>query len=476
MLKQVRFKFCANSWSWLAYSSILVASILLLLKGWNAPFTHDESVSYNFLFANSFYFLFSPFEPTANNHIINSIIGYAFYKLGVESAFLYRLPHLICGIIYLIVLKLIAEKSSSNQPFRTFIFIVLIANPYTFEYLTLARGYSMAICFQAICFLYVLKHYTTPSIKKLRLILLCALLSAISSYTFIYSALAIAGWLVLFHGKTLLENKQLFWTCAIFSGSMILFVIVPGLLLKHAGELYFGGVTGFWEDSIGSLLFSYWRNGSLSELGSHKLSKTLTYGLMTLTLFFGLIKFIFNRQSNLIFPMIFMVIVTFQVVQHHVLESPYLMGRTALVNILPACLAALQLMEHLIKKSWSLMVHITLGGIALILLVNFTSSFQLKRYSDWPFDATNERLIQILSADTSAVIVVDNSWLLEPGLNFILKTKSISHIAPFNRYPGEVDADFVIQYENDTTVTASRNLEKLHHFPSSDVTLYKVIQ
>src|ERR1035437_8739212 len=86
-----------------ALITIIIVGILLfsytLYRAWHLAFTHDESLSFNLYIHASFNDVIAMKVPTANNHILNTLLMQLCYHLFGDYELSLRAPNLLSHII-----------------------------------------------------------------------------------------------------------------------------------------------------------------------------------------------------------------------------------------------------------------------------------------------------------------------------------------------------------------------------------------
>ena len=106
--------------------------------------TGDEAQDYLFYSATS-----SPthWDPSANNHMLNSMAARLFASVFGLSAFSVRLPSLIGAAIYIFVIYQLCKMISEEWKIRIPLFLCLVYNPFILDFFVAARGYGIANAF-----------------------------------------------------------------------------------------------------------------------------------------------------------------------------------------------------------------------------------------------------------------------------------------------------------------------------------------
>ncbi len=89
----------------------------------------------------------SHWVPSANNHVLNSMLMRLAVALFGASHLTLRAPALLGAVIY-VASALALVKAVAASPFeRLALFLCLAANPFVLDFLVAARGYSLALAF-----------------------------------------------------------------------------------------------------------------------------------------------------------------------------------------------------------------------------------------------------------------------------------------------------------------------------------------
>ena len=89
----------------------------------------------------------SHWEPGSNNHILNSVLIRLTTSVFGPSHLTMRAPALLGGIVYVLVCCWLSVTLMRARVLCWALFVCLVFNPFAFDYLVAARGYSLAIAF-----------------------------------------------------------------------------------------------------------------------------------------------------------------------------------------------------------------------------------------------------------------------------------------------------------------------------------------
>jgi hypothetical protein len=329
--------------------------------------THDEAYSFKLIKTNYFTAMFG----SANTHwlnsffmeILNMVFGDApgWLRLHSVMAFpffawaIYRLGKLIKGI-----------------PARIIFYALILFNPYVLDFFSLARGYGLAMTFQAWGLVYFIKATTNEFRYRTWLwVFLLNALAIASNLSYFYTVVGLAAW----YAYTILIPKLA--GRAIDRRNIRLLILYIALLLLTVADLLFiksyGKDLGYGGDTdlIGSLFGTMWE-GSLYGATYGQLLPVLTQvSFCSLVLACAYYSFRFIRSKAVITGFLLSIplisILLLNVFFNLLFKTPFLYGRTALQWYIPGimliCFAAGDLL------SISKVSRIVGAGIATILLV-----------------------------------------------------------------------------------------------------------
>jgi hypothetical protein len=271
--------------------AIITASLVLVytfLRAQRIAITYDEACTYLVHTRSSLGHILSfagPFAP--NNHLLNTLLVKITTHIFGKYVLAIRLPALLGHILYLAgvynILKIFLERG------RFLAGVALaVSSPFLLDLFSCGRGYSLGLGFSAAALFFIFKHLEGKDPAKR--VLFVSL--AVSMLTL--SALSNAAFLVIFAGVCAsLIAIELLTPSRIRDVGLALFITVCGALFLYIfyqpsviariveGVSGYGGGTGFWTDTVYSLL-------ACSLYGKHD----ATACLIMSTKFFILLSFV----------------------------------------------------------------------------------------------------------------------------------------------------------------------------------------
>lgn len=205
---------------------LFILSLHIVYKSYSNSLTTDEAYTFlEYVYTGNIFNI-----GIANNHLLNTFLMYFSTRTSISEIFL-RLPNLLSGLFYFVVLLKISKKS--KYPFFT---VALLTSPiYLIEYFTLARGYGLGSFF---IFFGCVNYYIFNEYKFNFLI---------SSFSFVLAALSIhiyVIFLILFIFINLpkeTKKSRLITLIAFITSSFFSYFIVNWVFaISESGKPLFG--------------------------------------------------------------------------------------------------------------------------------------------------------------------------------------------------------------------------------------------
>ncbi|WP_162915892.1 hypothetical protein [Paraflavitalea soli] len=301
--------------------------------------THDEAYSFRLIKTNYFIALFG----TANNHWLNSFFMELFNDLFGDGPGWVRLHSVLAFPFFAWALYRLGNLIKARAGAIIFWALVLL-NPYVLDFFSLARGYGLAMTFQAWSLYYFIKAAQAPAFhyRSWLMVWLMNALMIAANLSYFYTAIGMAGFCGCVFITSLMRRQP------VSKGLIRILVLYGLLLLGTVADLlfikYYGKDLGFGGDDqlIASLMGSVWE-GSLYGAAYGDLLPALTYCsfflLLVVSGWYGWQALRHKKISTgFILAILFAGIVVLNMVFHLVLNNPYLLGRTALQWYVPGIL------------------------------------------------------------------------------------------------------------------------------------------
>jgi len=298
---------------------------------------------------------------SANNHILNTILIKLEIMIFGFKDWAIRLHGIVAFIIAFVYAQKIIQIFCSSK-FREFFYLSLIfLNHYFLEFFGLARGYGMCMAFFIMAFYNFIQYRQSLSLKHLNWFLLSIFLSVWSNFSALYflGLLSFALFQIQFSNYKK-KGMSIHVFVSVISFILILAVVsVPLLKTLKFGEP-FGGHNGFFQDTIVFSIYQWFHfNVALDRhlvlANGWRLVEVL--GLLGLLIYIGLqVSSLFFKKhfsaQRLHWTLLYLVFGAILIIEllFHFFNTPYPLGRTALLFSIPIMLSVCVAYERMITK------------------------------------------------------------------------------------------------------------------------------
>jgi|SRR6185437_11876423 len=394
------------------YIFLIPLALLLgftVFKACNLSFTIDESASYLNYAQDTYRHILGYIRLEANNHVINSVLMKFLGSLLPFSELSMRLPSLLAHVVYLSATWLLV-KDFKNTWFRLAVYLFLNLNPFMLDFFSLARGYAQSWALMVLS-LYFLKRFIDKPGNKFINSFLCfiaASLSALASFPTLNFYLALLTVYMLYDGRQTVINwktpklrlRFFIRTTVVvaISALTLIYVLNISYRMLHGNFLYYGGDTGFWRDTVSSLVYV-----SLYDAPYRKVGIVVLKALIMFVLFGSIAVIgysVFKRKKNyegLAFFAALAAILIFTVLiveaQHYLLGVKYVFERTGGYILVIFILVAAYFFDKVFVSRFRVAAAIFIAGVPL---VHFAETYQQSYVYEWKLDASTKVMMKDL--------------------------------------------------------------------------------
>ena len=467
----------------------IISSFLVLYTGYRAAtlsFVFDESLSFNLFVPLKYIDIITYRVAVANNHMLNSLCLKFISQVFGTSEFLLRFPSLLSHLAYIVFTYLICKKMSS--PIIVLAgFIVLNSNPYLLDFFSLARGYAMAISFTVISIYYLFNYIENKKNRDILLSFVFAALAVLSNFTLLLYFVSLFSviniyWLVNqehFDFKALYK-KNIPSLYVAFSLLVLIFGPIRKLLKNQ--EFYDGGIDGFWNDTVGSLV-NFTLYGKSYVHFSPELIKTLiAVSLILMFLYLLYTTYIKKWQvfSEKFTVALLLLVLTcaVSVLQHYLVNSKFPINRMALFFVPLYFIPVL----ILFSECASLKIGKVVPGIIVLMLagvlsMNAYNSFNTSHTLHWMYDANTKEMLTDLekqkNIDGKSSVSIGGVWLFKQTIKFYRTTKYkwINEVS--NDYFKSAPFDYYFLADSNMTFINTYKKTIIKHYPLTNNYLVK---
>ncbi|MEQ9187759.1 MAG: hypothetical protein RLP15_08490 [Cryomorphaceae bacterium] len=454
-----------------SFAAILMSIPVVLIVHFRAAcldFTYDECWTFLGYASSDILSVLTNANPAANNHVLHSLAMKLTAALFGTSEYALRIPVLVSMLVFMYFLFKLSLRLHSKWWWLPF-FSVLY-QPYLLDYFATARGYALALACTSGVIYHLDRLFTKQRSTDAWWAIGFSLLAAYANFT--YLLVLCSAMLALVFGYLKDKNgKRFLWP--VISGLFvaILMYYAPISRLIEANELYYGGSTGFFTDTLGSLANRtlYNRFGGFYLSVFYAMTLALASGLLLLNLARGTYK-----QIGFWIAWIMVLTSGGSVAQHYLIGSPYLIDRTALFLLPLLLLSGYWLLFNSRSSPWKYRIGILLAAACMVnTALNLNFSYQL----DFKEHADTGKAIRIIQehAAPEARFHIGKSTYMNATIMFYKRQLDVHQILPagleFCDEAGETPYYYL--FAKDVDCVDGKDVEFLKRFPVSDTYLYK---
>ncbi len=437
----------------------LILSLFFIgLVGFRAAhlsFTHDESGTYLFFRNLPFWDLFSSKSawPSANNHLLNTILYQKSITLFGHSDFALRLPNVLAFIGLIIFIYSFTFKYIERIPARILLFSIIILNPYVIDFFSLCRGYGLSMFFH-LGALYFIHTYTyLKKVKYLYLGFTMVMFASLSLMTnlILFPVYTLPLWIISLKEKQ--HRSHLILAPASTSLISLALLIRPILYLQQAGEFNYGA-SNIWL-SIKSLIENPLAHANY--LGPYSV-EIFTASFIILICFLLFKSFKNKELKSYALSILFLLLVLFILRFALNIYFPVERKTTLYIPIL-AIFLALCANRIYSNKYFSIVFSVFI----LLYSFHFVRSFNLNNTKEWYYDSRTKNAAQYLK--DKGAIRVKAHWKFHPSMTYYITTMHISNITllPYSKdYNTQDNPDIILGFHDDYP-TIEKNYEPVYN-------------
>ncbi|MCC6412610.1 MAG: glycosyltransferase family 39 protein [Saprospiraceae bacterium] len=234
-----------------------IAAVVMLVyvayRAWNLSFTHDEALSYTIVLGDTVR------GASANHHYLNTWSMAFFHRFLGNSELSLRMGSVLAFVVYAWATVSLLGRSASGWV-RLVGFALLMLNPFVLDFFSLARGYSFAMAGMMAALWSLVRAIEGRDFQSplwLAAAVAFGALGVLGNLALLNFYLPLLA-VVFFTGLMKYRN---FSITTMLSGLVSLvwlpfflkFILNESFRLKERGELYHGGNTGLFHDTVRSL-------------------------------------------------------------------------------------------------------------------------------------------------------------------------------------------------------------------------------
>lgn len=427
----------------------------VVARTFTVDITYDEVWTINEFVPQSIIHILNYTPCDANNHIINTLLIKLLLVFGNHSLWVARLPNVLAFVMYLLYSYKITSRYLS--PFVGIAcFLLLLLNPFLLDFFSIARGYGLSLGFLLASIYYTLQYANeaqTPALCKAIGLGAIGVLCNFSLLNYAVSLVCVVNITALFLRKKI-HFKTTFLCSLLVAALLTTVVYEPIRKLKQNGNLYYGGNTSFYSDTLVSLAKYCFYSPETNSLIFYSLNVFLFILILTTTLSFFYKDKLFLRK-NIVLSITILCIFSV-IIQHYLLDTLYLIDRTALF-FYPLFILVLSFSFNSFLcsiKNWIIAL------IAIVFSVNFFYHANLYKTAIWYFDAHTSTILNTLNEKgkkENKKLKIDFSWPFESSIAYYTKKNEYPFIEIVKNKSNRED----LNAETDYYLYLTKSLEKV---------------
>jgi len=461
------------------------------LRAYRLPFVHDEGVTFLLFLLDGPSALMDCYS--ANNHFLNTILMYCSAKLFGNGELALRLPNVLFHAVFMFAVFLFVRPRFSNPVLLACAFLILNMNPFMLDFFSLARGYgiSMALMMLGIFFFLRGMKNNARNQKDVLAAFWCAGLAAFANLSFLNFLAGILGAYLLADALEI-SRQNVYSSFAVIVRQVVggtrffykhiilmLLVLVPvGLNFYKEKTLYYGGQSGFWQDTIVSLINSSGYDCSYLPMYVAVVKFLVVIVVVMLVVFLTLQltgRLSHGSMDILLMSLIASITAAAVMVQNCIFGTPYPMDRTALHFLLYFGVICVLLAEYFMSSGRAI---VRIAAVCLLVVLSSGSvghaltNANLDHSLVWKYDADVKQMLVDIDADISqrgikGKIAFGISWTFEPSINYYYAVKRPAWLPIVTRDGIKADYDYYYVRPDDKTELLKKDVETIRVYPKT---------
>jgi len=500
-----------SSWSSLIALGIIACVFAVnLYRAAHQSITADEAFTYDWYIDKPLDWIFLVYST--NNHVLHTLLCRLSVQLLGLSELSLRLPSLLGGLLYLaFVYKLCRHLFRTPWTFLLAV-AALTLNPFIMDFLSVARGYGMALGLFIAALYFVIRFFDdeslAPNANRISGAAILLGLSISAGLVFVFPAVALAGILTLLgfvDEKPAGGWKQrLGWIMGRvwlpLAVTAALFLAIPVAHEKPGTFRTDVYGTGSLLDTGRSLAqrslfhqYNLWA-GPIPESASRSIEVVARWIIPALLLILSAtliplcLRWLKARnlrglsgldRSYFLIGAVLAVSLGMLVAVRYLFGYLYPLDRTGIYLVALLTLAWILLIETLLieRHQESPQLWRTMGAVAavpaVIAIVFFLRGLTTSYYYEWRYDAGTKRIFLLLQQQRqqfsgSRQMKLGVDWRLDFSFNFYRRMYQADWLAKVNRDPREAGGfDYYVTYPQDEGALKNLGLRKIYQDPIS---------
>jgi hypothetical protein len=389
---------------------LLFVGVAVTLRAVKVPLVYDECYTVLIHVGRSWLGILDLSGTDVNNHILNTLAIKLVYGLIGNTAWNARLPNIL--VFWGLLAGLGAWLSTgARRGFGLCASLLLLANPFLLDFFGLARGYGMACALLVGSVICLARSFETRRATMALIGWTLAALSVLASLCMLNAFLGLGaafGGGVLWRALEARHERSVWRSLAVELSPLVVVLLVlaafyvrPILTHHGGGGFYAGGKTGFWKDTVQSLVLKSLYSVPYGPLAPwlSRLAQVSAIGVVALSMIVTGIDVVQKRLGR-VFGGEHLVLgavggsVILSVLQSVLLDVNYPEGRLALFFLPLMSLLVIYLSLRLGRP-----VRLMGYAMAALLAVHSVRAYNLTHTKEWKYDAETPAALAAIEED-----------------------------------------------------------------------------
>ena len=226
--------------------------ILIALRAYFIPFSHDEAATFFFYVQSNDYLPYQAHIYT-NNHVLNSFLANLCYHIAGSNRFVLRLPNVFSFLLLCFgVFKHFKHLKTVYAKIVLVTFFILTIN--FLDFFELCRGYGLSFAFIVLGCAYLLDYFQDKKTKDFVLFSVCLQLALAANLILVVLLTIMLFFIFVFQIKNKLLFKPTIIITQILNILILIFWVKFSFFYKEQGVLDSGVGDNYWEVSFKTLM------------------------------------------------------------------------------------------------------------------------------------------------------------------------------------------------------------------------------
>jgi hypothetical protein len=402
-----------NKLFWLLCSVIF---IIISLRAFLIPFSHDEAATFFFYVQSDNYLPYNAHVYT-NNHVLNSALSNVCYHILGSHRFVLRIPNLLAFLVMCYgIYRLFRHLKTIPSKLVLISFFLLTFN--FLDFFEVCRGYGLSFGFMTLGLSYLLDHFLKKDFSYVLLFSVCWQLALAANLILVVVLTILLFYVFVFQ----IKNKVFFTlkniVLQLVNVSLLVFWIKFSFFYKEQGMLDYGVGSNYWTVTFKTLI--------LFLFGTDQLwIQIISITAIAFVVIFAFILFLkkpfslFNIfSSTLFFPVVFVTCALAFYLQKILLNINFPEDRTGLFFYLLFGLGFAFLVDHLGKMP----ANIVASCILLASCFHFFTTINFKDFTSLYYHTMPKALFDKLTDEykkTNQIFTVGGHRVRELNYAFL---------------------------------------------------------